>query len=48
MMVPASAKLAAFHNNSGKQRQNSQHLAVLSFAKPTKVQEFREKRDVDG
>jgi hypothetical protein len=33
---------------SQEQRNNSQHLAVISFADPSAAQHFREKPDADG
>jgi hypothetical protein len=41
-LVPPSRFLRSATQNSGKQRKNSQHHAVFSFAKPSVVQDFRE------
>jgi len=39
-VVPSSHFLLLFHKNSRKQRQYSQHLAVLSLSEPPAAQDF--------
>ena len=44
--IPGSVKLGFFRKNSGKQRKNSERLAVLLRTGLSRRQDFRRKRDL--